>query len=119
MKTNVFIRSASSIETKSNEQGEITNCTVSVLVSDPDQLIKVGLTPDQLKCGGVSYLSSIVGKEIELNVYEQSDTFRDRTTDKLKEFSIWRFYNLPLGFPTQSSSPASTNNSQPVEKVKL
>lgn len=111
MKTNVFIRSASSIETKSNEQGEITGCTVSILVSDPDQLIKVGLTPDQLKCGGVSYLSSIVGKEVELNVYEQSDTFRDRTTDKLKEFSMWRFYNLPLGMaPASSSSPASAQS---------
>lgn len=106
MKTNVFIRSASSIETKTNEAGEITGCNVSVLVSDPDQLLKIVLTPDQVKCGGVSYLSSIVGKEVELNVFEQADTFRDKNTDKLKEFSMWRFYNLPLGAPAPLITPA-------------
>lgn len=110
MKTMCLIRSASSIETTPNDLGEIKRCTVKVMVSDPDDLITVTLTPDQIKTGAISYLNSIVGKDTLLALEFVDNTFRNGS-DKLVEFQAWRFFNLPVGTvqPSQPSKPSDTS----------
>jgi len=108
MKTMCFIRSQSSINTVANADAEIIRCNVSVLVSDPDALITVTLTPDQIKTGAIQYLNSIVGKETELALQFVDNTFRN-DRDRLVEFQAWRFFNLPIGFGASGASGATAS----------
>jgi len=115
MKTNVFIRSASSIKTTSNDKGEITGCEVSILVSDPDQLLKIRLSPEQIKTGAISYFSSQVGKEFECPVFYDYRTYRRKDNDRLTEFDGWFFGDLPV---LANLSPAPSSSPSPAVKTE-